>query len=71
MKKNIKEFFDNIKKIFTKEEPKGDKDSVTGNTFKEKFSNINSRIRNAGSPVRVAFFTTYETARNILFFMKI
>lgn len=69
MKKNIKDFFDNIKKIFTKGEPKGDKDTVTGNTFKEKFSNINNRMRNAGSPVRVAFFTTYETAWNIVLFI--
>ena len=69
MKKNIREFFDNIKKIFTKGEPKGDKDTVTGNTFKEKFSNINTRMRNAGSPVRVAFFTTYETAWNIVLFI--
>lgn len=69
MKNNIKEFFDNIKKIFTKGEPKGDKDSVTGNTFREKFSNINNRIKNAGSPVRVAFFTTYETAWNIVLFI--
>ena len=56
MKKNIREFFDIIYNSFTKGEPKGDKDTVTGNTFKEKFSNINTRMNQAGSPVRVAVF---------------
>jgi penicillin-binding protein len=69
MKKNINDFTENIKKMFTRGEPRGDKDKVTGSTFRERFSNINSRMKKAGSPLRVGFFTTYETVWNVILFI--
>ncbi len=69
MKKNINDFTENIKKMFIRGEPEGEKDKVTGSTFKEKFSNIKNRMKKAGSPVRMGFFATYETVWNVILFL--
>src|SRR5690625_5434665 len=69
MKKYINDFTNNIKKMFTKSEPGGEKDKVTGRTFKEKFSNIGDRMKKTGSPVRTGFFATYETLWNVILFV--
>lgn len=67
MKKN-NAFFDNIKKMFTKDDQTHSKDSIQGDNMKEKYNNSINRFKKVGSPVRVGFFTFYDTVWNIILF---
>ena len=70
MKKN-NSFFDNIKKMFNRDKETRSKDRVQGEGFKEKYNNSVKRFKKAGSPVRVGFFTLYDTVWNIVLFLTI
>lgn len=66
-KKN--DFIDNIKKMFSRKDPDRKKDKVHGTTAKDKYHNTVARFKKAGSPLRVSFFTAYDTIWNIVLFL--
>ncbi|MEY8559975.1 transglycosylase domain-containing protein [Jeotgalicoccus halotolerans] len=66
-KKN--DFIDNIKKMFSRKDPDKKKDKVHGATAKDKYHNTVARFKKAGSPLRVSFFTAYDTIWNVVLFL--
>lgn len=70
MKKN-NAFLENIKKMFNRVNETRSKDRVQGDTFKEKYHNSVKRFKKVGSPIRVGFFTVYDTVWNIVLFLAI
>src|SRR5690625_2021479 len=66
-KKN--DFIDNIKKMFSRKDPDKKIDKVHGATAKDKYHNTVSRFKKAGSPIRVSFFTAYDTLWNVILFL--
>ena len=66
-KKN--DFIDNIKKMFSRKDPDKKKDKVHGETAKDKYHNTVARFKKAGSPLRVSFFTAYDTIWNVVLFL--
>lgn len=64
MKNN--DFVNYIKNLFSRKDTK--RDSIEGATFKEKFNSVIARFKKAGSPLRVSFFTAYDTIWNIILF---
>ena len=66
-KKN--DFIDNIKKMFSRKDPDKKKDKVHGANAKDKYHNTVARFKKAGSPLRVSFFTAYDTIWNVVLFL--
>lgn len=64
MKNN--DFVNYIKNLFSRRDT--GKAPIEGSTFKEKFNSVTSRFKKAGSPLRVSFFTAYDTIWNIILF---
>ncbi|MCG1009367.1 penicillin-binding protein [Salinicoccus sp. ID82-1] len=67
MKKN-NDFFTYIKNLFSRRDTETKADGIEGSTFKEKFNSVTSRFRKTGSPLRISFFTAYDTIWNIILF---
>lgn len=69
MKKN-NGFINNIKKMFSQDgEEDTEKDKLKGSTFRERLNNAARRFKNAVSPLRVSFFTAYDTIWNTILFL--
>ena len=66
-KKN--DFIDSIKRLFSRKDPDKEKDKVHGATAKDKYHNTVARFKKAGSPLRVSFFTAYDTIWNVVLFL--
>lgn len=66
-KKN--DFIDSIKRLFSRKDPDKKKDKVHGATAKDKYHNTVARFKKAGSPLRVSFFTAYDTIWNVVLFL--
>ena len=67
MKKN--DFIENIKKMFSRSDSEKKTDRIHGETAKDKYNNIVARFKKAGSPLRVSFFTAYDTIWNVILFL--
>lgn len=66
-KKN--DFIDNIKKMFSRSDSDKKTDKIHGETAKDKYQNTVARFKKAGSPLRVTFFTAYDTIWNVVLFL--
>lgn len=66
-KKN--DFIDSLKKLFSRRDPDKKNDKVHGDTAKDKYHNTVARFKKAGSPLRVTFFTAYDTIWNVILFL--
>ncbi|GAA3723978.1 transglycosylase domain-containing protein [Salinicoccus jeotgali] len=64
----INDFLDYIKHLFSKGEKTSNKEKAESTTFKEKLSHTKTRFKKAGSPIRISFFTAYDTIWNIILF---
>ncbi|MFC3418424.1 transglycosylase domain-containing protein [Salinicoccus hispanicus] len=67
MKKN-NDFLTYIKNLFSRRDTVTKPDAIEGSTFKEKYNSVTSRFRKTGSPLRISFFTAYDTVWNIILF---
>ncbi|WP_411842035.1 transglycosylase domain-containing protein [Salinicoccus sp. HZC-1] len=66
-KKN--DFLNDIKKMFSRGDENVEKDKLHGSSLKEKINNAANRFKKAGSPVRISFFTAYDTIWNVILFL--
>ncbi|GAB3061368.1 transglycosylase domain-containing protein [Salinicoccus sesuvii] len=67
MKKN-NDFLNYIKNLFSRRDTEAKAEPIKGATFKEKFNSVTSRFKRTGSPLRISFFTAYDTIWNIILF---